>query len=134
VRALRHQPFLIWTIVLAILLGLAVTGLGAGEPAAPRVVSGAPQRLDADTLLEGLPSLTEAIGSGTLDTWISETRETVEQGVTATKDRPTGAAWSAVSSALDDLEQAAESNDRAETLQASGAYGSAVMALARSSR
>ncbi len=133
-RALRHQPFLIWTIVLAVLLGFAATGLVGEEQAPPRVGSAAPERIDATSLLEDLPSLTEAIGSGTLSDWIAETRETVERGVDATKDSPTGEAWSAVASTLDDLERAAESNDRSETLQASGAYGSAVMALARSSR
>ena len=133
-RALRHQPFLIWTVVLAVLVGFAVTGLVTDEQVAPRVVSGAPERADAAALLENLPALTEAIGSGTIADWIAETRETFDRGVGATKDLPTGDAWSSVATALDDLERAVGTNDRTETLQASGAYSSAVMALVRSSR
>ena len=134
-RALRHQPFLIWTIVLVLLLAVGFVGTQSGErTTTPPAVPVAVARADARSLLEDLPSLTEAIGTGRLTEWRERTEATVSAGVEQSQDSPLANAWENVAAALEVIAELEENGEREEILLAAGTYSSSVMTLVRATR
>lgn len=82
-RHLSHQPLLLWTLVLVLLVTLTTVGLSSDDTqdrpgtAQPRVETGWG---DAQQLLEMLPGANAALASGTFATWLSDFRAVAVTG------------------------------------------------------
>ena len=134
-RHLRHQPLLIWTIVLALLLGLLGLGLSRSDttsaPAAavPLSETGAS---GAEELLRLLPGVHATVEAGTYPEWIANYAELARsEAADHRADDP--AAWNAVLAAVATAEDTDPQN-RPALLGALGDLNTSVFALVRSYR
>jgi len=134
-RLLRHQPLLVWTLVLLFLIGLLLTGLtrgpGGTEPLPARPIA-ATGYSAAEDLLGRLPGAYGALASGSWQTWLEEFAVTarLEAGEHRSED---DAAWSAVLGAVAGIEEV-DPEDRSTLLGALEVLNGAVMNLLRSYR
>lgn len=134
-RLLRHQPLLVWTIVLTLLLGLLVVGIanrdGASTPkaAVPLAQTGAS---GAEELLRRLPAVHATIEAGTYPEWIADYAAFARSEAAEHRDEDTQA-WNAVLSAVSAAEET-DPQDRPALLGVLSELNSAVFSLARSYR
>lgn len=134
-RHLRHQPLLIWTIVLALLLALLVVGVvNRGDAPAPRAATPLAETgaSGAEELLRRLPAVHATIESGTYADWITE-YATFARGEAASHRADNPAAWNDVLSAVAAAE-GTDPQDRPALLGALAELNAAVFALVRSYR
>jgi len=134
-RHLRHQPLLVWTLLLVVLLGLLGLGLSergtvsAPEAARPLSATGAS---GADELLRRLPSVHATVEAGTYPDWIAEYAALARAEAADHRDDD-AVAWNAVLAAVS-VAEATDPQDRPALLGALEELNAAVFALARSYR
>jgi hypothetical protein len=135
-RHLSHQPLLIWTLVLVVLVTLTTVGLSdsgtTDRPgvAAPRAQTG---WTDAQQLLEMLPGANAALASGTFASWLSDFRAVA---VVAAADHTTDGKvelWEDVVDTSKDI-STIDFEDRALMLGGLERLNTAVLALVRAYR
>jgi hypothetical protein len=134
-RFLRHQPLLLWTLVLVALLGLLVVGVATrGTVAVPETVKplAATGASGAEELLRRLPSVHATIESGRYQEWIDE-YATLARAEAAEHRSDDEAAWNAVLAAVS-VAETSDPQDRPALLGALTDLNSAVFALVRSYR
>lgn len=134
-RHLRHQPLLIWTLVLLALLALLGIGL-AGRGDAPMPQAATPLSRTgasgAEELLRRLPEVHATIEAGTYDAWIDEYATFARERAAAHRDDDP-VAWNAVLAAIAVAEDA-DPQGRPALLGALSELNTAVFSLARSYR
>lgn len=134
-RHLRHQPLLIWTLVLAALLTVLGVGvLTAGDDTAERVAVPLERTGHdaAEELLRRLPSVHATIESGEYASWIAEYAAYARTEAAAHREeRPE--TWNAVVAAVAAAEEADPQN-RPVLLGRLENLNTAVFALVRSYR
>jgi hypothetical protein len=134
-RHLRHQPLLIWTLVLVALLALLGIGLaGPGDVATPQaaVPLSATGASGAEELLRRLPEVHATIEAGTYAEWIDGYATFAREQAAEHRDDDQ-AAWNAVLAAVD-LAEASDPQDRPALLGALSELNTAVFSLVRSYR
>lgn len=134
-RHLRHQPLLVWTIVLVLLLGLLVVGIAnRGGTVAPKAATPLTQTgaSGAEELLRRLPAVHATIEAGTYPEWIAEYAAFARSEAAEHRDDDTEA-WNTVLAAVSAAEEA-DPQDRPALLGVLSELNSAVFSLARSYR
>jgi len=134
-RYLRHQPLLVWTLVLVTLLGLLAIGVlnrdgtPAPKAAVPLAATGAS---GAEELLRRLPSVHATIEAGTYPEWVAE-YAAIARGEAAEHRDENAVAWNAVIVAVSAAEEADPQN-RPALLGVLSELNAAVFNLARAYR
>lgn len=134
-KLLRHQPLLVWTLVLVSLLVVLGVGLLDGsDPArtdgvAPVAETG---HVAAEELLARIPAVHATIEAGTYPDWIAEYADFARKEASEHRDE-NPAVWNAVVAAVSSAESV-DPQDRPRLLGALSELNSAVFALARSYR
>lgn len=134
-RHFRHQPLLIWTISLTLLLGLLIIGVRSADDvtvpqaAVPLMQTGAS---GAEELLQRLPVVHSTIEAGTYSEWIAEYAAFARAEAAEHREDNT-VAWNAVLAAVSSAEES-DPQDRPALLGVLAELNSAVFSLVRSYR
>lgn len=104
-RVLRHQPLLIWTILVVVLVGLFLFGaLRSTEPdinvAVPAQTSGGPQARELLTRAQGAFG---ALNTNELDVWARELARDLAELSEQYESTPQAPYWESAHRAADDL-------------------------------
>lgn len=134
-KLFRHQPLLVWTLVLVSLLAILGVGLldGSGSSREDRVEPMAETgHVAAEELLARLPAVHATIEAGTYPDWIAAYADFARKEASEHRDE-NPAVWNAVVAAVSSAESA-DPQDRPRLLGALSDLNSAVFSLARSYR
>jgi len=134
VRIFRHQPLLIWTLVLLLLAGVAVVGATTDREQPLRATPTQIVDGDHETLLTQSSSLMAAVGAGDVQAWAAETGPTIAAGLDASEGTDLESAWGNVDMRYKELLAASDTGDKTRIISAVSAYNNAVSALVRQAR
>jgi hypothetical protein len=137
VKHFRHQPLLVWSLSLVLLLGVVAVGANAAETpgrlpsATPTASSGYPY---AQEILRSLPGAHAALAVGELESWGDTVAAAAGQGREADDGTGRQQRWDDILLAVSDLTAAATTGERAVVIERLDALGRLVMELNRSYR
>jgi len=137
-RYFKHQPLLIWTIVVIFMVILGIVGLASGS--APNTTSAQEPlppdrgRSDVQTLIDRLPEMHSALETGQADRWAAETLSIAQIGqenyLLWSDDQKGADQWELVVQAAQEL-ASADPADRAIYLSLNSKLASRIFSLAR---
>lgn len=133
-KIFRHQPLLIWTLLLLLLAGTAVVGATSGRERPLRTAPSAETSGDYEQLLAQSAALMAAVGADDLPSWAATSGPIISDGLKASSNTNLNPAWSDVDARFRELLAAGETGDKTRILSAVSAYNNAVGALVRLAR